>query len=454
MKITVAGAGAGKTTKLADQVNSFIVPEGKIVFVVAFTNAAVARITSKIQENNCGRVPDNIRISTIHSFFYNELIRPFYYYLFGKEYEKISTINLPNNDSYKNSKIKELELENLLHQTEIPERAKWVVYKKSSDTASTKEKRKRVLGFLRTYCFGVFVDEAQDMDQNMRDVFSSLDEADVPIVLFGDPKQDVKGFSCFQSLIEKCKDITYENETFRCPKKHLMLSNILASEKEKQFASAKNKKGSVNIIFESDVPDLKSKIEKEKYGLAYIQKKNDRFRTHGTNLDESRVESIQFEIKKAIEAKHGERLSELELNRLSYKFSESIVDKTKNGAEINVILKSLIKENVFDYDNKLWARIHELIEKEKTRNEGTILVQSIESIKGLEDEKCLFILTGELAPYFFGKKNSDNKTKHLLYVALTRSLDSLSILITSEVEEKYGYDYCADYVKGLVDKKD
>lgn len=39
-----------------------------------------------------------------------------------------------------------------------------------------------------------------------------------------------------------------------------------------------------------------------------------------------------------------------------------------------------------------------------------------------------------------GKKRADNKTKNKLYVALTRSLENLTILVTKEVEEKYGRD--------------
>jgi hypothetical protein len=49
----------------------------------------------------------------------------------------------------------------------------------------------------------------------------------------------------------------------------------------------------------------------------------------------------------------------------------------------------------------------------------------------------LFILSPDLAPYLFREKTEDNKTSHLLYVALTRSLNHLTILIMKEVEETY-----------------
>lgn len=68
-------------------------------------------------------------------------------------------------------------------------------------------------------------------------------------------------------------------------------------------------------------------------------------------------------------------------------------------------------------------------------------------IKGLEDEKCLFILTKDLAPYLFEKKTTDNKTKHLLYVALTRSKDELAILVTREVEIDYSKEFILSFIE-------
>ena len=65
----------------------------------------------------------------------------------------------------------------------------------------------------------------------------------------------------------------------------------------------------------------------------------------------------------------------------------------------------------------------------------------------LEAEKCLFILTSDLAPYLFGQRVEDNKTSHLLYVALTRSLNSLSILVTKEVEKKYNREVIKKYLE-------
>ena len=72
-------------------------------------------------------------------------------------------------------------------------------------------------------------------------------------------------------------------------------------------------------------------------------------------------------------------------------------------------------------------------------------VSSIEGVKGLEGEHCLFILTSDLAAYLLGNKTDENKTKNALYVALTRSLHILTILICKEVEEEYGRPTITDF---------
>ena len=43
--------------------------------------------------------------------------------------------------------------------------------------------------------------------------------------------------------------------------------------------------------------------------------------------------------------------------------------------------------------------------------------------------------------YLFRTKTDDNKMSHLLYVALTRSKDHLTILISQDVESAFSRDY-------------
>ena len=118
MRINVAGAGAGKTTKMADYITEFEIPTGKIVFCISFTNAAAENIEEKVKQK-LDNIPSNIRISTIHSFLYQELICPYYYFLYGKQFAKLSTINLPANAQFKRAKLSELEKNDILHYTSI-----------------------------------------------------------------------------------------------------------------------------------------------------------------------------------------------------------------------------------------------------------------------------------------------------------------------------------------------
>ena len=56
MEINVAGAGAGKTSKMADLISQDVIPEGKFIFCIAFTNAAVEHIEKKILKKY-GHIP-------------------------------------------------------------------------------------------------------------------------------------------------------------------------------------------------------------------------------------------------------------------------------------------------------------------------------------------------------------------------------------------------------------
>ena len=121
MRIGIAGAGAGKTTAMANTIIQFRseIEDHKKVFCITFTNNAVKCISGKLQEHY-GRIPDNIVVSTIHSFLFQEFVRPDYYLLFGKQYERISVAELPGVPAYRNGAIGRLEDKNVLHQTVIP----------------------------------------------------------------------------------------------------------------------------------------------------------------------------------------------------------------------------------------------------------------------------------------------------------------------------------------------
>lgn len=436
MRVNVAGAGAGKTTKMADLIAEFEVPEGKVVFCIAFTNAAAENIKKKVSVN-LGRIPDNIRISTIHSFLYQELINPYYYFLYGKHFERLSVIDLPDN-SFKWAKLSELEANNILHFTKIPEKAKFVAYQKSGDSKATRELREKILRRFSDYCGAIFVDEAQDIGEDVRHILESLDKVGVEVVLYGDPKQDVKGLGQFRSIIDNTSDVNYIPDCHRCPQLHLNLSNTLAPENEQQIADGKNSMGSISIVFEGDVKDIQAFLEAGRFGLQYISMKRDRFATHEKQDVGKRFETLRHEVFRAMEERWKGRKAEIEINRAAFYISERMLEEFDGGSNVRDIISQWVKIGAFDtLPKRRYAQMAAVFSADGAESVDVPVVQSIEIIKGLEAERCLFILTTDLAPYLFQEKTEDNKTRHLLYVALTRSLDHLSILVTKEVEDKY-----------------
>ncbi len=436
MRINVAGAGAGKTTCMASRVAECIVPAGQVIFCIAFTNAAIENIRKHVCEIY-GCIPGNIRISTIHSFFYQEFIQPYYYLLYGKHYLGISVIELPQQDKYRFYQISELDKEGYIHQTKIPEKAKWVVDKKSKDTADVKGLRKRILDHFSEYCEKIFVDEAQDIDKDMKAVLEALDRQGVSVELFGDPKQDIKGHGCYQEMIANNRDIHYMKICHRCPQKHLNLSNMLAKDEEQQSADTHNKEGSINFYYETAISDLEEFITPERFGLIYIHQLNDRFETHDRADINLRCETLYREVLDALGSNKALMKSTLEMNRIAYFVAEQMLQEYSDSFNASMVVTKWINTGTFCYNPKSYAKMCEILDKPDITSTAKIQVKSIESIKGLEDDNCLFILTPAIAPYLFGDKSEDNKMKHLLYVALTRSLDNLSILVSKEVEERY-----------------
>ena len=97
-----------------------------------------------------------------------------------------------------------------------------------------------------------------------------------------------------------------------------------------------------------------------------------------------------------------------------------------------------------------YAQMASAIKATDTATSDIPVVSSVEIIKGREAERCLFILSTDLAPYLFREKTEDNKTSHLLYVALTRSLDHLTILVMKEVEETYTREKIVGFFQSVV----
>ena len=442
MQINIAGAGAGKTTSMAASIVEMRekTNDKKNIYCITFTNNATLCIEQKLKEHY-GIIPDNIIISTIHSFLYREFIRPYYYLLFGRQYSRISIAEMPQNPGYKNAKIKRLEDWGLLHQSVIPERAKWVVAKKSDDRKAVKDKRDVVMSVFKEYCGGICIDEAQDIDLDMQRIIEKLHELNIPLVLMGVPKQDLRGHKCLQSLVEKYnKSVVYIGICHRCPQKHLVLSNSIVCSYEQQHSDKVS--GYLSIWFETD-KSYNELVEEKIFDLCYISQKHGKFETHKFEESNGIIVALSEEIEGEMRNTHP-NWPELILHRVSYYYAELLLRKYNDFCDSATAMSETFKSEKLS--RKAYGIIINMLpDNSNLHNKEKFIVNSIDSIKGKEGENCLFILTTDLAAYLFCEKSEDTKMKSRLYVALTRSLDKLTIFITKEVEEKYKKEFIIDF---------
>ncbi len=440
MEINIAGAGAGKTTKLANRIlyNYKNTNDFQNIYCITYTNNATDKIKEKLYEE-IGFIPNRVKISTIHSFLHSEFINPYHFLIFGKHYNYISTMHLPSDPKSKMWELSKLDKSNVLHVSVISQKAKWIYVSKSNDSKELKRIRNTVKATFAKYCGAVLLDEAQDIDNDFFYILKEMNQMGIKIEIMGDPKQDLKGFGNLRKLENILpNNLRFFNECYRCPQNHLNLSNSIICEAERQN-SAKNY-GKIDMLFESEcnVADI---ISKSDFDLLYISTKNERFETHEFDGSKSIFEKLMLEIKLVFKTMYSDQ-NEDYISREAFYYARNLLNELDKTNNCEISMSRIFKNNRLD--KKSYAQI--INELNKTTSGGTnkIILKSIESIKGQEGSNCFFVLTSDLAAYLFLDKIEDNKIKNRLYVALTRSLDRLTILITKEVEVKYSKELIND----------
>ncbi|WP_312148429.1 UvrD-helicase domain-containing protein [Paenibacillus odorifer] len=273
MNITVAGAGAGKTTSMAKKVldRHKEIGSRKIIYVVTYTNAARDRIREKVIEEN-GSIPNQVCIETYHSFLLKEFIFPFHHILYQSQYIQATQITLSDNNAFKNIKIKELEASGQIHVEKVTEVAKWIIYGKSTDRKIHKQNREKILSIITNYLDAVFVDEAQDIDEHLSQIIEALDQKNLHVALVGDPKQDLRGRNTFRKLIQKYPEHTlFLEDNHRCPISHVSLTNKFVDQKERQIPRS-DQQGTLKYLYEQDV-EIEDVLKRECWDHVFILKK-------------------------------------------------------------------------------------------------------------------------------------------------------------------------------------
>lgn len=438
MRIIVAGAGAGKTTSMAGKVISrykeLLKSGSKMIFVVCYTNSAKNNIKKEIININ-GSLPKEINVSTIHSFLLHQVIYPFHHLIYDKPYVRSTQANLPSDRVYKARRKKELGDMKIIHVEDVTRVAKNIIFGKSDDRKINRLRRTVVLQFLTKYIDSIFVDEAQDMDNHFSLFLKKMNKKKVNIKLIGDPKQDLRG-GPFPQLIKENDKVVYKTHTHRCPIKHIDLSNQYVNQEEKQNSNKEN--GILNYMLETDI-NVKKEVNIDNYDLIYIYQKSGQFIT---NKKQKIFEhyTLFTELKTII--KKQNIIEEKYISPYVYVYMKRILQARRNKHSPKQITNKLFN-NFLDYSCEHYARLIQAIKEIEVNSKENekILVDSIDNIKGLEGERCLFIITTAIARYLFKEKKDKNKMMNYLYVGLTRSKKELTFLVASDVEKNYGREY-------------
>lgn len=436
MKVKVGGAGAGKTTKMADAIFDYyklLKNDAKKIFCITFTNTAKEIITNRVSEKFGGDIPSNILISTIHSFLNQEIIKPYNFLVFNKHYQNISHFPLGDKPQFRERNKKNLEEKNIIHVDLFTQKSKWITVKKTKDTELILKKREiinnKIIG--QTSC--VFIDEAQDIDNHFLEILLKWDQLGLDIRLYGDPKQDLSGKDVFRKLILEIEEgkiqnsyCTYDNECYRCPENILKFSNLYISELEKQ-TSLNDRVGTLNYIYETD---YKTNFEEiyYKYKLVYIYNRGNNFITKP--YEKSDVDKLSKELCMILYPNH---IDDHRNRAQCYNYIKEIMRSSKTIG-IKKAVSGCFPYGTLEKDK--YMKILSIIPKTET---GAMFVaKSIQKVKGDEASKCLFILDTALAPYLFFENIKDNSTKNKLYVALTRTKSLLTFFICESVEKRWG----------------
>lgn len=448
IELQIAGAGAGKTFGLASRIveKHSHGDSHKIVYAITYTNSAKRKIVEEIVKLN-GYIPDYIRVETVHSFFLSEIIYPYSPYLLSEVFTLSATTKLPPEPRFKNYKLKLLREKGIIHSEEVFKKAK-IIVDRSNSKHGNKAKREKVdfvLSHIASKIGHVYVDEVQDLDGDALEVFKILGSNGIKVHLLGDPKQALKFPDAFRSFLKDCKGEIYahlenNNSTRRVPTELLKLSNMFCREEECQTSSSAIV-GKINYI-----TSLNAKYDRvlEYYAregkLLYIEQKDGDYATH-----KPKNFSLPLAIEDKVKAKA--KLFGLDENL----FVASIVSELMellSAQNPRTCINAFCRSYDISLEKNEFAEFITMLTDLERPSGIKHVMASIEAVKGLESDVCIFVLNQTMYNYLVQNINEDqyyNKNWNKVYVALTRSSNQLifavdeSLFTTSKLPEIVNY---------------
>ena len=431
-QIQIAGAGAGKTYTLTEKilVRHHKKDNDKIIYAISFTNYAKRNIEQRVAELNNGLMPSDICIETVHSFLLNEIIYPFSQYYFGKAFSKATSMKLPIEIKLQKYQLKRVNERGIIHNSQVFNKAKQMIVDGKGETKAKHRKKELIIEYLQASVDALFIDEAQDLDADALTLFGKLSES-IYAYIVGDPKQSIKYPKDFREFTERIREnnsvfhmLSPNTITRRMPECHLRISNLFCPADERQ-TTISDVKGEIYYLYSTD--EKFSKLYESfdfLKALIYIRQETDAFTTQDSKSVFSLEESVREKLLEKIN-------SDYDSDAFVKSIEKYFINLTLKKGEI----QSFTKHFGITLENNEYAK---LINDLKIENkEKKLKVKSIDKIKGLENELCMFIMDNTILEYLFGKKQETNKEMMRLYVALTRSKSDLILVIDKPSIKKF-----------------
>ncbi|HHF2980492.1 TPA: UvrD-helicase domain-containing protein [Vibrio alginolyticus] len=436
IEVQIAGAGAGKTYGLAKTLIDHIkaCTNHKKTFALTYTNSATAKIEQEIIKQH-GFIPSNLCIQTVHSFLLNEIIYPFSSFTLGDVYNDTSI--MISNPKYKNGLFARLKKINVIHTDNVYNIAKQIVDETISkhNSRAKKTKVRRLLAILGSCFDKIFIDEVQDLDKDALRFFEVLGCNDVDVYMIGDPKQAIKFPQDLDAFVRKVAPKEYatilpiNNQTRRVPTEILAVSNSFCYEDQQQV-SLSEMVGELMYIESTDgrYDELLTNYLDTKQ-LVCIDKKKGRYTTSSKHKH-----AFPREIEEMIRDSNHKKDKALFVKAAFYDFMD---DVAKVGARIAI--NRLKASHGLTLNGQHFAQLYELCNS-CSGNDVQFKVQSIESIKGLDADVCVIILSSNTLKYLtqngISEANRFNKEWKKVYVALTRAKKRLVLALDHDLLAK------------------
>lgn len=433
IEIQLAGAGAGKTFGLALDITNYLSTSdsSKNIFALTYTNSATDKIQLEVK-NILGYIPPNLTIQTVHSFLLHEIIYPFSYYSLNERYNNVSL--QPIGDSrYKNMLFSRLRNNNIIHAENVYHISRMILDKNCS-RHNNRRKKARIdflLSLIASTIDKIYIDEVQDLDEEALAAFDALGQH-LSIYMIGDTKQALKWTNALRNYISNANSnsiphvtlLSTNNLTRRVPNEILSISNSFCYQGQEQH-TLNTTSGILNYIESSNEnyrQYINSKIESET-SLIYIEQKQGMYITKQEPKNTNFPSCIKDKIRLI---KHNKNPELFEAALLL-----DLIDSVKSRGASQAISSFLRQYNI-QLTSSEYAQLAGSIDLTQQSNSDFIAVSSIDAVKGLDAEHCIFILTRNTARYLFKEVPESsyyNKEWMRIYVALTRSKRELTLAV-------------------------